>query len=281
LGPSLGKGFCRKFCRWRFEALAIVAFVGLLGWSIVKPAAGSRDASVHQNGVISSSFEFTSLPVYSSLYDHDAASRRPVYPYSIIPGGAVSAAELRTAMAHDPVVAAHYAGFDLAKAHVFRVQQARAVYVSYRRGDDVFWTSKKLRLAIGETLITDGLRISRTRCGNQISYVPRTPVSLVAEPVPETLDTPLVSQIIQPFLAPIGGEITGDVVPAGALPFFALETGGGETTGAPGIWPVPTIPITGGGFSPPPLTPTPEPSSIILLSIGLGVVYLFRRLRKT
>ena len=278
--PSLGKGFRRKFCRWRFEALATLAFVGLLGWSIVKPSGSSRDASVHRDRAIGSSFEFTSVAVYSSLYDHDAASRRPVYPYSIIPGGAVSAAELRTAMARDPVVAAHYVGFHLAKARVFRVQLARAVYVSYRRGDDVFWTSKKLRLAVGETLITDGHHISRTRCGNQISDLPRTPVSLVAEPVPETLDTPLVSQIIQPFLAPISGEIAGEAVPPDSLPFVAPGTTGGGTTGAPGISPVSTFPISGSGFSPSPPTPTPEPSSVILLSTGLGVVYLFRRLRK-
>jgi hypothetical protein len=281
LEPSLGKGFRKKFCRWRFEALAIVAFVGLLGWSIVKPSASIRDASVRPDGAIGSSFEFTSVAVYSSLHDNGAASGRPVYPYSIIPGGAVSAAELRTAMARDPVVAAHYVGFDLAKTRVFRVQQARAVYVSYRRRNDVFWTSKKLRLAVGETLITDGDHILRTRCGNQISDVPRTPVSLVAEPVPETLDTPLVSQIIQPFLAPISGEIADEVGPAGVLPFVALGTRGGGTTGAPDISPVSTIPIAGGGFSPSPPTPTPEPSSIILLSTGLGVVYLFRRLRKT
>ena len=94
----------------------------------------------------------------------------------------VSVAELRSAVAHDPVVAAHYAAFDLANARVFQVQEGRSVYVSYRRGDDVFWTSKKLRLAVGETLLTDGEHIARTRCGNQVSDEPRMPVSLAGDP---------------------------------------------------------------------------------------------------
>src|SRR5690242_20581611 len=36
---------------------------------------------------------------------------RPVYPYSIIPGGAWSQPELRSALSRDPVAAEHYKGF--------------------------------------------------------------------------------------------------------------------------------------------------------------------------
>src|SRR5215813_14195616 len=36
---------------------------------------------------------------------------RPVYPHSIIPGGAYSPAELTDALDRDPVAAAHYSGF--------------------------------------------------------------------------------------------------------------------------------------------------------------------------
>jgi hypothetical protein len=281
LGPSLGIGFCRKSYLCRFEVLAVLACVSLLGWSIAKPSAGSHNASIHRDGAVGSPFEFSPLAASAALHERDAANRPPVYPYSIIPGGVLSAAELRSAVAHDSVVAAHYAAFDLAKARVFRLQEARAVYVSYRRGDDVFWTSKKLRLAVGETLITDGQHTSRTRCGNQISDVPRTPISLVDDPLPQTLDTPLVSQIIEPVLAPIIGELEGGGIPAGILPL--IGTGGGGTTGAP-VMLVPIIPATGGLFptpdSPPP-TPTPEPATLILLSTGLGAACLFRKHRKT
>ena len=291
LGPSLGKRFFRKFYFWRFEALAVLAFVALLGWSFLIPgatsSAGSRDQSIRRDGIAVSPIEFPPLAVTTALRDRDAASRRPVYPYSIIPGGVISAAELRSAVAHDPVVAAHYAGFDLANARVVQVKEARAVYVSYRRGDDVFWTSKKLRLAVGETLITDGEHISRTRCGNQVSDEPRMPVSLAGDPEPQMLDTPVPYEIIEPFVASIGGEIGGGGTPANAVPSFALagaRGGIGGTIGGPGISGVPIIPATGGVFPGPGNTPpisTPEPGSLILLSTGFGAACLFRKFRKT
>jgi hypothetical protein len=291
LGPSLGKRFFRKFYFWRFEALAVVVFVGLLGWLFLKPgatsSAGSRDQSIRRDGTAVSLFEFPPLAIITALRDRDAASRRPVYPYSIIPGGVVSAAELRSAVAHDPVVAAHYAAFDLANARLVQVKEARSVYVSYRRGDDVFWTSKKLRLAVGETLITDGQHVSRTRCGNQVSDEPRMPVSLVGDPEPQTLDIPVPYEIIEPFVASIGGDIGGGGIPANAVPFFALASAGGGvggTTGGPGISAVPIIPATGGVFPGPGNAPpisTPEPATLILLPAGFAGACLFRKFCKT
>lgn len=292
LGPSLGKQFFRKFCFWRFEAPAVLAFVALLGWSILgwsllkagaTPSAG-RDNSIHDDGTAVSPFEFRALVVSTTFRDRDTASRRPVYPYSIIPGGIASVAALRSALAHDPVAAAHYAAFDLATARVVQVEEARSVYVSYRKGDDVFWTSKKLRLVVGETLITDGQHISRTRCGNQISDEPRMPVSLAGDPEPQTLDTPVAFEIIEPFVASIGGEIGSGGTQADELPFFALTgTGGGVGRGL-GILGVPIIPGTGGvspGPGNPPPISAPEPGTLILLSAGFAGACLFRKFRKT
>jgi hypothetical protein len=291
LGPSLGKRFLRKFYFWRFEALAVLAFVALLGWSFLKPGAtscaGGRDNSIRRDGTAISPFAFPPLAVSTALRDRAAANRRPVYPYSIIPGGVASAAELRAAVAHDPVVAAHYAAFDLANARVFQVQEARSVYVSYRKGNDVFWTSKKLRLAVGETLITDGQHISRTRCGNQISDEPRMPVSLAGDPEPQLLDTPVPYEIIEPFVASIVGEIGGGGTPANAVPSFTLASAGGGvggTIGGPGILSALIIPATGGVFPGPgnstPIS-TPEPGTFILLSTGFGAACLIRKFRKT
>ena len=70
---------------------------------------------------------------------------RPLYSYSVIPGGVHSAQELKYAIAHDAVVAEHYADFDIAKARIVRLQRTRTAYVSYRLGDRIYWTKKRLR----------------------------------------------------------------------------------------------------------------------------------------
>jgi len=101
---------------------------------------------------------------------------RRVYPYSIVPGGVTDRRELTRIVATDKVVATHYAAFEMAKATVRTVDKPRAVYVSYRKGDQVYWTAKKLQLAKGETLLSDGQNEIRTRCGNRISDVPQLPV---------------------------------------------------------------------------------------------------------
>jgi hypothetical protein len=100
---------------------------------------------------------------------------RRVYRYSIVPGGVLNRQELGHAVI-DKVVAEHYAAFETAKATIKTVGKPRAVYVSYRKGDKVYWTAKKLHLAEGETLLSDGRNEIRTRCGNRISDVPQLPV---------------------------------------------------------------------------------------------------------
>ncbi|MBV9342322.1 MAG: hypothetical protein JO159_15730, partial [Acidobacteria bacterium] len=100
-------------------------------------------------------------------------TRHLVYPYSVIPGGVDSAAELRIEAAHDPVIGTHYSGFDYQKAHLVEVKAARAVYVSYRRNGKIFWTHRRATLHPGEKLLTDGHMTARTRCGNQVSVLPQ------------------------------------------------------------------------------------------------------------
>jgi hypothetical protein len=118
-----------------------------------------------------------------------ATAAHPVYPYSIIPGGAHSTDELKAAVAADPVVRDHYRNFDLAKTRVERLAAPRAAYVSYRRGPDVFWTRRRITIPAGEAVLTDGVHVARTRCGNQLADTPG-PVS-VLEPLPHELDMPL------------------------------------------------------------------------------------------
>ena len=106
----------------------------------------------------------------------EQSAARRIYPFSIIPGGVADADELARVIRTDAVVAAHYAGFDVANARAVTVTKPRAVYVSYRKGNQVYWTKKKLMLAPGETLLTDGKNEMRARCANRVSDVPMYPV---------------------------------------------------------------------------------------------------------
>jgi len=106
----------------------------------------------------------------------EQGAARRIYPFSIIPGGVSGKDELARVIGADAVVRAHYAGFDVANARAVTVTAPRAVYVSYRRGDQVYWTRKKLMLAPGETLLTDGKNEMRARCANRISDVPMFPI---------------------------------------------------------------------------------------------------------
>lgn len=101
---------------------------------------------------------------------------RRVYPYSVVPGGVAGRDDVVRVMTTDKVVADHYAPFQVDKARVTTVTKPRAVYVSYRKGDKVFWTAGKHTLAAGETLLTDGNNEIRGRCGNRVSDVAMLPV---------------------------------------------------------------------------------------------------------
>jgi hypothetical protein len=197
-----------------------------------------------------------------------SSAARPLYPYSVIPGGVENGAELRNAVFHDPVVAGHYADFDLAKARIVRLDRDRAVYVSYRLGDRVYWTKKTLRLFKGETLISDGVHAARTRCGNRLSDTPVGPVS-AQEPSPTAMAAPQPPTLFAVNQPPTGFPLTTPLPPPpGSTP------PGGPPGG--GIIPPPIFPIGGGGSGPnhpkPPPVVTPEPSTAILLATGLVIL---------
>jgi hypothetical protein len=212
---------------------------------------------------------------------------RVLYPYSVIPGGVRNPAELRNAVAHDEVVAEHYSDFDLHAVRVVRLEQARAVFVSYRVGSRIFWTKNRLNLPAGETVVTDGEHLARTRCGNRISEAPVGPV-LGNEPSPEAMEIPAnggllpaaetspelplgvppATTLVVPQQAP--GSIFIPIVP----PLFPI----GGTPSSPGIptGPLPP-PLVLPPPPPPPPTSTPEPSAALLLIAGGAWVWLLRR----
>jgi hypothetical protein len=201
-----------------------------------------------------------------------------LYPYSVIPGGVRSAQELRNAIAHDPVVAELYAQFDVSKARVMRLTKSREVYVSYRLGDHIYWTKKRLLLRAGETVITDGKHEARTRCGNRISATPVQPV-FRNEPKGAAMDVPPAVPLFAeksetlPYL-PLDSAPVDPGAPA--LPAFP------EPPSPPQVYyiPPPDFPIIGGGPPsfpnvippPPPPVSTPEPGALSMLGLGLLVL---------
>ncbi len=266
----MGRGFTvfarfwrRKTLRYYLGSAMVLALAGLVAVLIFTPDAKYKDESkealaetLRAPAVFPLSFQ-SSIPTAS--HANRESSYRPVYPYSIIPGGIRSVKELKNAIAQDPLVKAHYRGFDLAKARIVHLTKDRAVHVSYRRGGGIYWTKKKLTLFKGETLITDGKNTSRTRCGNRISDVPVTPSS-PDEPPPALFDEPVVPPPAAPLPPPYDSP---PVTPGGSVPI------------------VPIIPIFPGGGSPPPgghkppnPIPVPEPDTFYLLIVSLPVVWL-------
>jgi hypothetical protein len=116
-----------------------------------------------------------------------ASASRRVYPYSIVPGGVANREDLQRQVSTDQVVARHYASFDIGKAHAVTVAKPRAVHVSYRKGDKVYWTAGTVMLAAGETVLSDGASEIRGRCGNRISDRAMLPVAM-NEPTEQELD---------------------------------------------------------------------------------------------
>jgi hypothetical protein len=208
-----------------------------------------------------------------------------VYPYSVVPGGIKSGAELREAAARDYAIRRHYAQFDFEHARVMRATEAREVYLSYRIRNTVFWTRKKVRLHVGELLLTDGNITARARCGNQISDIARPEVS-DEEPDEDVLDQPVAA--VEPVLAwsLIRPRLAAPDLPIGTLSAPKLFAGGFIFPYVPFTGPTSsrTCPvndqIVDGHCRPKHKNPViPEPSTMVLLSTGLAIILW--RYRKT
>lgn len=210
------------------------------------------------------------------------ASTRPIFPYSIVSGGVRSGKELQAASSADPVVAQHYSDFKVARARTIQLDHPVAMYVSYRRGNNVFWTRNRMTIPAGETLISDGENLARTRCANRLSAVAVKPIA-ASDPTTEELNQP---SFVPPFMAamlpgesafripgpPLGPPVTPDGPGASGAP----PSAGGVSP--PLLPPIlfpggpPVVPHT--PPPPPPPVSTPEPGSLALLVVGLGVTLL-------
>lgn len=172
--------------------------------------------------------------------------QRPVYPYSVVPGGVQDVKELKWVAEHDPVVAAHYAGFDYARAQVVRLTLARTAYVSYRIGNHIYWTRHRLTLKKGEKLITDGHITARTRCANRVEETPQEQPASPSEPTAEKFDQPEQ-----------GGQGTATQSPAVPYQSALLNRPQVAAPGAAGPMAL-YDPFVGGAFIPVAVPPVPE-----------------------
>ena len=125
---------------------------------------------------------------------------RPVFPNSVVAGGAYSTAELRAAAQSDSVVATHYKGLRLDRFQPVRLAHARMAHVSFRVGSQIYWTKNRVTIRPGEVVLTDGDNKIRARCGNRISDLPQFP-ALPGEPAEKTMDEPTPDILVLPALA--------------------------------------------------------------------------------
>jgi len=265
---------------------------------VVRPESGTGSGNL-------AIADFDSLPM-----------ARHLYPYSVIPGGVESAGELQNAIRNDPVVARHYADFDMARTRIISSDRERMVYVSYRMGTQIFWTNRALRLHQGEALITDGTHEARTRCGNQISETAQAPVS-AEQPTLSAFEgfaqlgsaygpamATKAEQALSPPYSPVqplveNAELAERAFPSSPvteLNFGTIHPTVPESPAVTGYSPTSGTSLSGALF-PPGGTPgtgpasesgasgggaisTPEPSSLLLLSAGLCVWLIVGRFRR-
>jgi hypothetical protein len=279
---TFGPKFARKAASRRLGVLAVLTLGAFSVWTALAPSDPGHTAPAYTSSFASS--DRLDLPQISP---NGSDSTRAVYPYSVIPGGVESASELRNSVVHDPVVAEHYGDFDVARARVIHLDQDRLLYVSYRLGNRVFWSKNRLTLLKGETVITDGANMARTRCGNRLAEAPVGPV-MAAEPALETAP-PEVAQVLAGAPALLGAPFVPGDVPLAPPPAFGIPPDSGSPGG--GIIFPPGTPIVGGGppshgAAPPPLVPppvipppvsTPEPEALLMLATGLTGLWFGRK----
>lgn len=208
----------------------------------------------------------TSAPTRASVSTVAGNFTRRVYPYSLIPGGVESAAELQTYSAVDRTLADHYSGLGDGLV-ITKVDQDQRLYASYRVADAIYWTKNRIVVHAGEDILSNGKDMVRARCGNRLSNIAQTPVRQFEPPpvytdrfIPEivVLQPP---SVIEPYVPPMLPDFPLVAPPERTGTPPALESGGGRTGVPPAI-------LTGGGKVPTGIY-VPEPDSWMLLLIGL------------
>ena len=230
------------------RSLTLVAFLAL----VVMLVLGAQLWHLYHSDV---------LEIIPPKFDFRAA--RETYPFSVVPGGVYDWKDLTDSIAHDPVARAHYEGINTERLWAERVRKPMAAYVSYRKGDKVYWTDHPVNISEGEILLTDGKNLVRSRCGNRIDVKKPTPLP-GAVPPPEPPPPDIVFDVPLPSLMP--PTMVQPPVPPSVVAHNTPE----QKYWRPPVW-------CCGPSSPPPAT-VPEPGTMVLVSAGvLGLVKLIRR----
>jgi hypothetical protein len=247
--------------------------------------------------------ERNTLAFSTKGFKGNAPFGHPYFRYSVIPGGAHSPEELRRALQNDDVVKTHYADFKADKARLVVLDKDRLAFVSYRVGDQVFWTRKPVHLRKGETLLTDGTHLARTRCGNRISDM--APLSTAAaEPEETVLNAPVtIAASVQPpskadlnvapdiplnlasnSTPPKQMFLAGDIFPASfPMSDYLPDPESSLRNVLQDRWPTMIMSAPYAGLdqirhAPPPVSMVDEPGSLFLALSGMcGVGLLWRR----
>jgi len=176
---------------------------------------------------------------------------RPIYPFSVIPGGVLDSKELADTMSKDPVARKHYQDLKPEQMWTTRLRKPMLAYVSYRKNDKVMWTNHPVQLAANELVLTDGDHVVRARCGNRVS---------AEQPIAIMKPQPLPAVVTPPEPPP------PDIAMNTALPPLLPPT----------VTPPTTVKPPGNSTPPPtwccttttPPTPVPEPGTFLLVLSG-------------
>lgn len=183
---------------WRRRWINSALFVGLVtligGCTLV--------ASKLSHSVYVQPEQFAIAPM-----QHFRAARK-AFPFSVVPGGIYEPKELVETMKFDPVIRKHYNGIKVDGLVPMRIQNSLQAFVSYRVGDNIYWTTKKLQIPRGELVLTDGANMIRARCGNRIAKTVAKSEVRSSGFGDDTLETVFESPLpsldkLPPFLQPV------------------------------------------------------------------------------
>jgi hypothetical protein len=179
-------------------------------------------------------------------------------------GSSKSVESFRDQVNSDIVLANHFNDFRWDKAEVKVLKVSAKVKVTHRKDEYILPSKKYITLSVGDGYITDGRRIVRTHCCNDVKpeneddFQPYTPAPKGSVPAPET-----ISYVAPPHMS--------EYMDAPGVTEFDTYSNYGYSSGGGGsrrIYNPPKPPVV-----PPPETPVPEPETLVLFGVGiLGIL---------